>query len=160
MNTFLPSPDFEKCALVLDNKRLNKQLVEGVQVCKIIVHHLETRAGYGWLNHPVWKLWWSDDGHCLLPELVHYLDTLSEEWHKRPGTRKRHRWTEHATQFKGVLQRPLGVVTWPSHVHVSHRRNLMRKDPSHYCHYFRLAGLPIEGPMEGYFWEHPQWSAT
>lgn len=154
MNTFLPSPDFGVCAFVLDRVRLNKQLVEGIQLCKLIAHIQEhPSVPRGFSNHPVLKLWQSADGHWLLPELVRYLDTLSMEWHRRPGRRKRHRWEYYAMSWCTPEVR---TIIWPEHVHEAMRRNLLRKDPTHYQHYFRLAGLPIGDPMEGYFWEHPR----
>lgn len=158
MNTFLPSADFGVCAFVLDPKRLNKQLVEGIQLC----HLLEAMQGghtarlTGFINHPVWKLWTTDEGLTLLPELVAYLDTLGREWQKRPGTRKQHVWSQHSKHFQSVSPRAPLQPLWPEAVHVSHRANLLRKDYSHYVHYFRMAGLKEEVPQEGYDWLHPR----
>ena len=52
MQTFLPYPDFAKSAACLDNKRLNKQIVECYQILRAI-----TDPTYGWQNHPAVNMW-------------------------------------------------------------------------------------------------------
>src|SRR5215213_386240 len=52
VQTFLPYPDFERAARVLDTKRLGKQRVETIQVLRAL-----TRSGYGWANHPAVLMW-------------------------------------------------------------------------------------------------------
>jgi hypothetical protein len=36
MQTFLPYKDFDQCAETLDNKRLNKQILESYQILKVL----------------------------------------------------------------------------------------------------------------------------
>ena len=52
VQTFLPYPDFEQSARVLDPKRLGKQRVETIQVVRAL-----TRPTYGWANHPAVLMW-------------------------------------------------------------------------------------------------------
>jgi hypothetical protein len=52
MQTFLPYPDFEASARVLDQPRLGKQRVECIQVLRGL-----TRPGYGWRHHPAVLMW-------------------------------------------------------------------------------------------------------
>ncbi len=52
MQTFLPYPDFEASARVLDDRRLGKQRVEALQVLRAL-----TRAQYGWKHHPAVRMW-------------------------------------------------------------------------------------------------------
>ena len=52
MQTFLPYPDFEASARVLDVKRLGKQRVEVIQIVRAL-----TRPGYGWASHPAVLMW-------------------------------------------------------------------------------------------------------
>lgn len=52
MQTFIPYPDFEKCAKALDYRRLGKQRVE----CKQILNAMQRTSG-GWINHPATKMW-------------------------------------------------------------------------------------------------------
>ncbi len=54
MQTFLPYKDFDKSAHALDNKRLNKQVLEGYQILKVL-NNPDPRAG--WRNHPAVKMW-------------------------------------------------------------------------------------------------------
>ena len=54
MQTFLPYKDFNKSAEVLDNKRLNKQILEGYQILKVLSSD-DPKAG--WRNHPAVKMW-------------------------------------------------------------------------------------------------------
>ena len=54
MQTFLPYADFNKSAEVLDNRRLNKQILEGYQILKVLGNP-DPRAG--WRNHPAVKMW-------------------------------------------------------------------------------------------------------
>ncbi|MFA6358988.1 MAG: pyrimidine dimer DNA glycosylase/endonuclease V, partial [Candidatus Omnitrophota bacterium] len=52
MQTFLPYPDYKKCAQVLDRQRLSKQRVE----CKQILL-ANTGQSKGWTHHPVTLMW-------------------------------------------------------------------------------------------------------
>src|SRR5690606_39383694 len=52
MQTFLPYPDFDASALVLDRRRLGKQRVEALQVLRGL-----TVPGYGWRRHPAVRMW-------------------------------------------------------------------------------------------------------
>lgn len=54
MQTFLPYKNFNKSAQTLDNKRLNKQILEGYQILKVI-NNPDPKAA--WRNHPAVKMW-------------------------------------------------------------------------------------------------------
>lgn len=79
MQTFLPYEDFQKSAKVLDSKRLNKQIVEGVQIINAI---LKKRAGIksGWQHHPCTLMW---ENH--VEALVEYVEVCGIEWEYRKG---------------------------------------------------------------------------
>jgi hypothetical protein len=132
VQTFLPYPDFERSARVLDTKRLGKQRVEVIQVVRAL-----TRPTYGWANHPAVLMW---KGH--------------EEALGRYGLTCCQVWTEHgfgdtcAATISEDL-REFGVETirtqaelaagealppWlgQEQVHLSHQSALVRKDPEHY----------------------------
>jgi hypothetical protein len=49
MQTFLPYKDFDQCAKTLDNKRLNKQILESYQILKVLSNQSSSGA---WRNHP------------------------------------------------------------------------------------------------------------
>jgi hypothetical protein len=71
MQTFLPYSDFEATAQTLDNKRLNKQILEGYQILKVLSGASESGA---WRNHPA-VLMWKNSEH----ELNAYIDHMIYE---------------------------------------------------------------------------------
>ena len=135
MQTFLPFPDYERCAQVLDRQRLGKQRVECLQIATAL-----TNANYGWQNHPAVKIW---RGH--LSGLIHYGLVICDEWTARG--------------YKDSCREKLLSLAAPSlkdepgwlgseEVHRSHRSNLLRKDAEHYAPHFEQ-GLPNDLP---YVW--------
>lgn len=83
MQTFLPiaSFDFTESASVLDNKRLNKQALEGWQIMLTLLEldpDGNHRKPKGWVNHPAVKMW---RGHE--PMLWHYIMSMVHEWKSR-----------------------------------------------------------------------------
>lgn len=63
MQTFLPYKDFDKSAQALDNKRLNKQILECYQILKVLSND-DPRAA--WRNHPAVKMWRNHEGQLWL----------------------------------------------------------------------------------------------
>ncbi len=132
MQTFLPYPDFERSARVLDPKRLGKQRVETIQVVRAL-----TRPDYGWANHPAVLMWkgfeeslgrygfvccavWTELGFgdtCAL--------TISTDLRAAGIATVR---TEAELAAAGALPPWFGDES----VHRSHRSALVRKDAEHY----------------------------
>ena len=132
VQTFLPYPDFERSARVLDPKRLGKQRVETIQVVRAL-----TWPTYGWANHPAVLRW---KGY--------------EEALGRYGLTCCEVWTEHGfgdtcavtiaadlrtfgigtirTQVELAAGEALPPWLGQESVHVSHQSALVRKDPEHY----------------------------
>jgi len=132
VQTFLPYPDFERSARVLDAKRLGKQRVETIQVVRAL-----TRPTYGWANHPAVLMW---KGY--------------EEALGRYGFVCCEVWTEHGfgdtcaatiaadlrefgidtirTQVELAAAEALPPWLGQERVHVSHQSALVRKDPERY----------------------------
>ena len=82
MQTFLPQTDsFERIAQELDNKRLNKQVLEAWQLM-LTLTQLDPRGEHrdpkGWRNHPAAKMW---AGHEKA--LVLYANTMCKVWLER-----------------------------------------------------------------------------
>jgi len=133
MQTFLPYADFDRCARVLDARRLGKQRVEALQICNA----LHRDAG-GWIHHPVTRMWRGYE-----PALVAYGVAVTRAW-RRLG----HRDTveakllahlhgepfrdQRALRAAGMLPPWLGRRD----LHRSHRSALIRKDPAHYAPLF------------------------
>jgi hypothetical protein len=82
MQTFVPITDsFEDIAKVLDNKRLNKQALEGWQILMNLLQldpQGQHRVSKGWSNHPAVKMW---RGHEMA--LYLYIQAMVAEWKKR-----------------------------------------------------------------------------
>jgi hypothetical protein len=132
VQTFLPYPDFERSARSLDDRRLGKQRVEGIQVLRGLI-----RPGYGWRHHPAVKMWQGYE-----EALGRYVLTCCEVWTGRGfadtcaativadlrehGIARVRRQAELAAD--GSLPPWLGNDSF----HRSHQSSLVRKDPEHY----------------------------
>lgn len=125
MQTFLPYPSFRESARVLDRPRLGKQRVEAFQLLRA-----QTVPGYGWRHHPAAKMWTG-----YVPALVAYGVAMTDEWiaSGRADT-VRDKLLAFAPEIDGVPQEELDVPPWlgGEAFHLSHRSNLIRKDPEHY----------------------------
>lgn len=82
MQTFLPiATSFADTAKVLDNKRLNKQALEGWQILMVLYKinpDGSQRVVKGWANHPAVKMW---HGHEVA--LHEYIQDMVTEWKSR-----------------------------------------------------------------------------
>jgi hypothetical protein len=132
LQTFLPYPDFDETAAVLDARRLGKQRVEVIQIVRAL-----TVPDYAWKQHPAVLMW---KGH--------------EEALGAYGSAVVRRWcalgfadTCEATIAAGLAAFGVGRIrsqavlaeagelpTWlgDERLHLSHRSALVRKDPEHY----------------------------
>lgn len=127
MQTFVPFDNFEDSASVLDNKRLNKQLLEGRQIYKILASNQLKGA---WVNHPAVKMWRGFDN-----ALFEYLRVIKDEClYRNIQTEKN--WNALTEMHDGNWYRGNNIVMpnwWGNDkVHESHRNNLYVKDPTHY----------------------------
>lgn len=151
MQTFLPVPDFETSARLLDQARLGKQRVETLQVLRAL--ELED---YGWVSHPVTRMW-----RGRTPALVAYGLATVRVWTAtgRADTTGP-QIAEFAPEVEGMSQRDLAVAGllpgWLGEeaLHRSHRSNLLAKDPDFYRPLFdELFGTePDDLP---YLWPEP-----
>jgi hypothetical protein len=149
VQTFLPYPDFERSARVLDAKRLGKQRVEVLQVLRAL-----TRPGYGWASHPAVLMW-----RGFEEALGRYGFTCCDVWSERgfgdtcavsisedlriagvPDVR-----AQSELASAGALPPWLG----DEGLHRSHRSALVRKDAEHYRPLFADAreDLPYVWPV-------------
>lgn len=129
MQTFLPYPDFERSAAVLDSPRLGKQRVETLQILRALL-----LPDYGWANHPAVVMW-----RGRLPALVHYGLVCTAQWRSRGhADATQNLITEFAPQVADLGQddlRARGLLpAWlgDERLHASHRSALLRKDPALY----------------------------
>ena len=130
MQTFVPYADMHESAVVLDNKRLNKQLLEGRQIYNILV---ENRTKGGWVNHPAVKMWRNYDN-----ALYAYLENVMLECVFR-GISVEKNWSAITEMHKNNWDRGSNIVMPPwwgdERVHQSHRNNLYNKDPEYYAEF-------------------------
>lgn len=139
MQTFLPYADFDESMRVLDQPRLGKQRVETLQVLRSLL-----LPNYGWQTHPVSRMW-----RGYLPALSAYGMASVREWTARghadaTGPLMR----EFAPDVADLPQSELAarglLPAWVDDeaVHISHRSNLIRKDPEFYTP--RFPGTPVD----------------
>ncbi len=152
MQTFLPYPDFQQSAAALDPARLGKQRVEALQTLRALVI-----PEYGWQSHPAIRMWM---GH--VPALTMYGLAMADEWTKRgfaDNTRDNIReFAPQAAHPDYAAKIPMPPWLGDPELHLSHRSNLIRKDPRFYTTGFprhragpgvRLAGAAARVPARG-----------
>ena len=143
MQTFLPYPSFEDSAAALDPARLGKQRVETLQLLRA-----NTVPDYGWRRHPAAKMWAG-----RLPALVAYGLAMTDAWTTLGRADSvRAQLLEFAPAVDGVPQSEIEMPRWlgDAAFHLSHRSNLVRKDPEFYRP--RFGDVPDDLP---YIWPTP-----
>jgi hypothetical protein len=120
MQTFLPYPDFTESARCLDYRRLGKQRVEGKQILSACV--LGPAAPWG--KHPAVLMWRGYE-----EALKQYTNTMIAEWIRRGYS--------NSMPFFPIIPSALAMPPWlgKPEFHMSHRSNLLRKDPKFYSRY-------------------------
>lgn len=138
MQTFLPYKDFAASAKALDNKRLGKQRVETLQILRAL-----TGQSKGWVNHPATRMW---RGHEVA--LCSYGVKICAEW---IGRGFKDTCSEKILDIYDALpvaaSRDMPSWLGTEVLHLSHRSNLVRKDPAHYG-----AMWPYVPPTIPYVW--------
>jgi hypothetical protein len=130
MQTFLPYKDFDKSANVLDSKRLNKQVLEGYQILKVL-NNPDPHAG--WRNHPAVKMWRGFEN-----ALFDYILAMVREADRRGIKTDKNKDNLIQLRVATIKNWGSGVPTWYNDKEVverlteSHRANLYRKDPEFY----------------------------
>ena len=143
MQVFLPYPDFRQSVACLDKKRLGNQIW---RECKTLLNG-------GWQHHPVAKMW-AD----YKPALAMYGIRGSFELLRRDdiNLQKFDHLLEYfkdfiPVKFQGDLPRPPFIGN--PDFHLSHRLNLLWKDPEWYSTYFEE---PVPTSKPPYLWPSPQ----
>ncbi len=151
MQTFLPVADFEASARLLDSPRLGKQRVETLQVLRAL-----ELPDYGWTSHPVVRMW-----RGRTPALVAYGLAMVRVWRERGFADSTQTLiAEFAPEVADASQADLAAAgLLPSWVgdealHLSHRSNLLAKEPEFYRPRFtpRFGSEPDDLP---YVWPEP-----
>jgi hypothetical protein len=151
MQTFLPVPDFAESARLLDSPRLGKQRVETLQVLRAL-----ELPDYGWVSHPVVRMW-----RGRTQGLVAYGLAMVRVWRERGFADTTEQLIgEFAPDVAGASQADLAAAgllpSWvgDAALHLSHRSNLIAKDPGFYRQRFaeRFGPEPDDLP---YVWPEP-----
>jgi len=144
MQTFLTSTNSLECANNLDNKRLNKQILEGYQILNVLSGMSKTG---GWRNHPavlMWKgyergLWDYVQSMVQIANLrgiktennVNNLNALHNQcWED---------WGDEHPAFWRDENKVMRIIT-------THRANLFKKDPLYYVKYQYAVDSPYNAP--------------
>ena len=144
MQTFLPHSTFTKCAQALDNKRLNKQILEGYQILN--VNSGMSKTG-GWRNHPAVLMWKGHEG-----SLLEYIGEMVKEAKLRGINTDGNENNIKALFNKVGDMWNYDVPTWMNdnvklmRVITTHRSNLFKKDPLYYARYQVAMNSPYNIP--------------
>lgn len=132
MQTFLSEPTIPACAKALDNKRLNKQILEAYQILNVLSGNSPTG---GWRNHPA-VLMWKGHEHTLRT----YAIAMVAEARSRGISVDKN--LANINNLKSRFGNTWGRTKpeWfsnPDHdrIMTTHRANLYRKDPVYYANY-------------------------
>jgi hypothetical protein len=151
MQTFLPVPDFEDGARLLDSPRLGKQRVETLQILRAL-----ELPDYGWASHPAVRMW-----RGRTPALVAYGLAMVRVWRERGfADTTEIQIGEFAPDVVGAAQKDLAaeglLPSWVGDeaLHRSHRSNLIAKDPDFYRPRFTELFGPEPDDLP-YVWPEP-----
>lgn len=150
MQTFLPSSSYLYAAQYLDNKRLNKQILEGYQILKVL-----STNGRAWRNHPA-VLMWEGHEHSLRT----YTLAMAKEAHLRGIKVDKN--LQNIDDLTGMFEHTWGHEDpeWfkepeITRVIATHRARLYIKDPIYYSKYAKMVDSPYNQPCcDGcnYYW--------
>lgn len=122
MQTFLPYYNFKKVAKCLDNKRLNKQIVEACQILNIL-KKIDKQGRViekcsktpPWVHHPAVLMWIGYES-----ALTFYIKECVEEWENRYNKKR----NIEIKLFDKQANKPKWLT---KELIISHRSNLVRK---------------------------------
>lgn len=157
MQTFLPHPAMRDSLDALDNKRLNKQILETYQILKILSGQSTSNA---WRNHPAVLMWEGAES-----ELWRYGMTAIAVANMRGIKTDGNRANFDALAKTSALSWGDDEPAWRKNptivkrVNTTHKYNLYRKDPKYYAEYANSINSKYNKPCcDGcqYFWPtHP-----
>src|SRR3954463_9586551 len=151
MQPFLPVADFEDGARLLDSPRLGKQRVETLQILRAL-----ELPDYGWASHPAVRMW-----RGRTPALVASGRAMVRVWRERGfADSTRTPITEFAPEVADAAQADLAagglLPSWVGDeaLHLSHRSNLLAKEPDFYRPLFHPI-FGVEPEDLPYVWPEP-----
>jgi hypothetical protein len=154
MQTFLPYKDFTKSANVLDSKRLNKQILEGYQILKVL-NSDDPRAA--WRNHPAVKMWRGSEAH-LYDYVLSMASVATLRGIKTDKNLENIENLRKATLQNWGTKKPFWIKNKSivDRLTESHRANLYRKDPEFYFEFKDNKANPCCEKCQYYWVTHEQ----
>jgi hypothetical protein len=154
MQTFLPYKDFTKSANVLDSKRLNKQILEGYQILKVL-NSDDPRAA--WRNHPAVKMWRGSETH-LYDYILSMANVATLRGIKTDKNLENIETLRNATLQNWGTKKPFWIKNKSivDRLTESHRANLYRKDPEFYFEFKDNEANPCCDKCQYYWVTHEQ----
>jgi hypothetical protein len=154
MQTFLPYKDFDESAHILDSKRLNKQILEGYQILKVL-NNPDPRAA--WRNHPAVKMWKGFENALFtyILAMLREADYRGIKTDKNKENLVRLR-TATISNWGSGYPRWLSDKKKISRITESHRANLYRKDPEFYDMFRNDKANPCCDKCQYYWVTHEQ----
>jgi hypothetical protein len=155
MQTFLPSSDYLWSAMLLDNKRLNKQILEAYQILKVL-----STNGKAWRNHPAVLMWEEHENELFL-----YANAMVKEARIRGIKVDKNLANLEELKAKYGSAWGEGKPEWfnnesINYIIATHRANLYRKDPEYYSDWSKYVDNKWNKPCCptcSYFWvTHPR----
>lgn len=144
MQTFLTSSNSLKCAQNLDNKRLNKQILECYQILNVLSGRSKTGA---WRNHPAVKMWEGYE-HGLWAYVQSMVQIANLRGIKTENNVKNlnalyaecaEDWGSEHPEFWRDDDKRMRIIT-------THRANLYKKDSMYYAKYEYAVDSPYNSP--------------
>lgn len=150
MQTFMPSSSPLWSAIYLDNKRLNKQILEAYQILKVL-----STNGKAWANHPA-VLMWKGHEHALRD---YALNMVNEARHRGIKVDKN---LQNINELTAMFEHSWGHEnpSWfggeeINRIIATHRARLYIKDPIYYAKFAKYVDHKWNKPCcEGcsYYW--------
>lgn len=131
MQTFLPYSDYEMSAQALDNKRLNKQILEGYQILKVLSGASPSGA---WRNHPAVLMWKLSENelHRYIQNMIYEADWRGIKTDKNAyniKTLKKEYGSNWGNDTPFWMESDITLRC----INTTHRVNLFKKDPMYYA---------------------------
>jgi len=133
MQTFLPYGDYEASAQTLDNKRLNKQILEGYQILKVLSGASPSGA---WRNHPAVLMWERSENelHGYIQHMIYEADWRGIKTDKNAQNIRVLK-REHGHKWGNEIPFWMESDITLSCITTTHRVNLFKKDPLYYARF-------------------------
>ena len=136
MQTFLPYQNYSESAESLDNKRLNKQILEAYQILKVLSGQSPSGA---WRNHPA-VLMWKNSEFSLRTSAKTMIVEAKNRGLKTDKNEANIDALEALCSDVWGTEKPFWANSEGPHldrINITHRANLYRKDPIYYAEFYQ-----------------------